>query len=140
MYPFTEAGCKQFSFIPPNFTVSLTSPEAATKIVLYKKLLLNILQYSQENTCVGVSFIKRRFQYKCFAVNIAKMLSDTYFEEQLRRAALASHTKVPPWGPTLRSYRIQLYPTHFLSNNLNDGEMTTSYLMFELHYKTAFLW
>ena len=30
------------------------SPEAATRGVLYKKLFLEILQYSQENTCVGV--------------------------------------------------------------------------------------
>ena len=96
MYPFTEAGCKQFIFIPPDFTVLLTSPEATTKIVLYKKLLLNVLQYSQENTCIGVSFIKKRFQHKCFAVNIAKMLKDTHFEEQLQMAAFASHTKVPP--------------------------------------------
>ena len=29
-----------------------------------------------------------------------EMFKDTYFEEQLRMAALASHTKVPPWGPT----------------------------------------
>ena len=30
------------------------SPEVATRGVLYKKLFLEILQYSQENTCVGV--------------------------------------------------------------------------------------
>ena len=30
------------------------SPEAATRGVLYKKLFLEILQYSQENICVGV--------------------------------------------------------------------------------------
>ena len=45
-------------FIPSDFTVLLTSPEEATRIVLNKKLLLKM----QENTCVGVSFIKRRFQ------------------------------------------------------------------------------
>ena len=33
-----------------------------------------------------------------------------------------------------------LYRTHTFINNLNDGEMITSHLMFELHYKTTFLW
>ena len=33
---FTEARFKQFIFIPSYFTVLLTSPEAATKVVLYK--------------------------------------------------------------------------------------------------------
>ena len=31
-------------------------PEATTGGVLWKKLFLKILQYSQENTCVTVSF------------------------------------------------------------------------------------
>ena len=33
---FTEARFKQFIFIPSYFTVLLTSPEAATNVVLYK--------------------------------------------------------------------------------------------------------
>ena len=48
-----------------------------------KKLSLKISQYSQENTCVGVSFnklagpqadnfIKKRLQYRCFPLNITK--------------------------------------------------------------------
>ena len=32
------------------------------------------------------------------------------------------------------------YQIHTFSNNLNDGEMIRSHLMFELHYKTTFLW
>ena len=51
-----------------------------------KKLLLKILQYSQENTCVGVPFFnenaglqsckfkKERLQRRCFNVNITKFL------------------------------------------------------------------
>ena len=35
--PFTEAGFKQFIFIPSDLTVLLTYPEVATKVVLYKK-------------------------------------------------------------------------------------------------------
>ena len=54
----------------------------------------NILQYSQENTCVGVPFkescrfearksIKRRLQHRCFPVNIAKFLRTAFSIEQL---------------------------------------------------------
>ena len=60
-------------------------PEAATGGVLRKEVLLKILQYLQENTCVGVflkqvtglqvyNFIKKRLQHRCFPVNIAKFL------------------------------------------------------------------
>ena len=55
--------------------------EAATWGVLYKEVFLNILQYSQENTCVGV-------QRRCFSVNITKFLRTPIFknicERQLR--------------------------------------------------------
>ena len=37
---------------------ALKSPEAATRGVLWKKVLLEISQNSQENTCAGVSFNK----------------------------------------------------------------------------------
>ena len=36
--------------------LTVKCPEAATGGVLLKKLFLEISQYSQENTCVGVSF------------------------------------------------------------------------------------
>ena len=50
-----------------------------------KKAVLKILEYSQENTCVGApfhkvtglvacNFIKKRLQDRCFPVNIAKFL------------------------------------------------------------------
>ena len=50
-----------------------------------KRLFLKILQYSQENTCVGsrfnrlagfktCNFIKKRLQHWCFPMNIAKFL------------------------------------------------------------------
>ena len=41
-----------------SMNLSCTSREAATGGVLWKKLFLKISQYSQENTCVGVSFNK----------------------------------------------------------------------------------
>ena len=43
--------------------------------------ILEILQYSQENTCAGVSFcnsITKKFQHTCFPVNIAKCLRTTF--------------------------------------------------------------
>ena len=102
--PFTEAGFKQSVFIdnviPSGFTVLLTSPEAATRVVLYKKLLLKILQYSQENTYVGVSFIKRRLQHRWFPVNIAKCLRTPIlmnsYECRLLRLTLGPHLRVQP--------------------------------------------
>ena len=54
--------------------------EAVTRGVLKKKLILKISPYSQENTCVGVSFnkvsflIKKRLQHRCLPVNIANLL------------------------------------------------------------------
>ena len=57
-----------------------------------KTLLLKILQYSWENTCVGLPFLmkmqafspvnfEKRLQHKCFPVNIVKFLRTPYFIE-----------------------------------------------------------
>ena len=118
MHPFPDAGFKQFVFISSDFTVLLTFPEAATRIVLYKKLHLKILQYSQENTCVGVLLIKRRFQDRCFPVNIAKCLRTPILKNNcewlLLRLMLRSHRRVPPYGLTIGSHWRVLGPgSHF---------------------------
>ena len=39
-----------------------------------------------------------------FPCEYCEMFKDTYVEEQLQMAALASHTKVSPQGPTLGSH------------------------------------
>ena len=61
------------------------------EVLCEKKLFAKILQYSQDNICVGVSFniTKKGLQYRCFPVNIAKFrgTKNTYFEEPLRTAA-----------------------------------------------------
>ena len=44
------------SFVRPS-TNTFQSTEVATGGVLLKKLLLKILKYSQESTCVEVSFL-----------------------------------------------------------------------------------
>ena len=48
--------------------------EAASGGVFQKKLFLKISQYSQESTCIGVSFFSKRLQHRCFLVNIVKFL------------------------------------------------------------------
>ena len=59
--------------------------EAATGGVLKKSLFWKFYQYSQKNTCFGVSillqacnFIEKRHQHGCFSVNIAKFLRTTF--------------------------------------------------------------
>ena len=94
--------------IPSDFPVLLTSPEAATRVILYKKLLLKISQYSRENTCVGVLCTKRRFQHRCFPVNIDKCLRTPVLKNNLEwlllRLTLRSHLRVPLQGLTLGSH------------------------------------
>ena len=56
-----------------------------------KYVFLKISQYSQENTCVGVSlfrhkaciFIKKRLQHRCFCINFAKFLRAAVFRKHL---------------------------------------------------------
>ena len=106
---FKEAGFKQSIFmdnnIPSGFIALLTFLEAATRVILYKKLLLKISQYLQENTCVGVSFIKRRLQHRYFPVNIAKCLRTPIlknsYECRLLRLTLGPHLRVPPYRVSL---------------------------------------
>ena len=55
-----------------------------------KTLVLKMSQYSQEITCVGVSFLKKfghqacsfirkKLQHKCFPVNVAKFLRTPFY-------------------------------------------------------------
>ena len=57
-------------FLFDIFDVQKQPPGCSVK----KKMFLKILQYSQEKTCVGASFLKKRFQHKFFPLNIAKSL------------------------------------------------------------------
>ena len=54
-----------------------------------KKVFLKISQYSQENTCAGVSFLiktllKKRLWRRCFPVTLAKFLKAPFLREHLR--------------------------------------------------------
>ena len=72
---FSHYGFTAASWIRVNYECWLCYTEAAFKIP-------QILQISQENTCVGVSFlgpkarnfIKKRLQHRCFPVKFAKFL------------------------------------------------------------------
>ena len=48
--------------------------KVATGGILSRKLLLKILLYSQENTCVKIALFKKRLPRRCFPVNIPKFL------------------------------------------------------------------
>ena len=72
--------------------------EAATGSVLWKKLLLKILQLSQENYFVEVSFwyscgpeglelFKKETSAEVFSCGYCVTFKNTYFEEYLRTAA-----------------------------------------------------
>ena len=64
-YPYERSGYQELSFI-----VFIT--EAVSRTCYVKKVLL------QENTCVGVSFLIKRLQYRCFPLNFAKFLRTTF--------------------------------------------------------------
>ena len=62
-----------------------------------KQVFLKLLQNSQENTCVGISFnklyqklnliinfIKKKLQHRYFLAKFAKFLRSTFFTENLR--------------------------------------------------------
>ena len=55
--------------------------EAATGGVLWEKVLLEISQNSQENTCPRVSFLMK-FD-RCFPVDLAKFLMTPFLTEHL---------------------------------------------------------
>ena len=76
------------------FVYQHSNPEAATQRCPIKKVFLEILENSQENTCVRVSFLiklqtvpatllKRRLWHRCFAVNFAKFLRTPFVTEHL---------------------------------------------------------
>ena len=67
--------------------------------VFYKKVLLEISQNSQENTCAGDSFLiklqappttslKKRLWHRCFPVNFAKFLRTPFSQNTLGRLLL----------------------------------------------------
>ena len=80
---------------PNNFKNQKQITEAAVRRYFSKQVFLEISQYSQQITCVGVSFkkvaglnasnvIKKRLQHRCSPVNFAKFLRTAFFIENLR--------------------------------------------------------
>ena len=69
--------------------VLLQVTEPTTGGVLKKKVALEILQNSQENTCAKVSFlIKKGLWHKCFPVNFVKFLGTTLLRNTSGRLLL----------------------------------------------------
>ena len=64
--------------------------EAAIACVLYKKLFLNIAQYSQEDAFVRVLFIPTQM----FSCEYYEIFKSVYFEEYLRATASALSWKL----------------------------------------------
>ena len=62
--------------------------EAAARGVLYKKLFLNISQYSQESTCVGVYFYLKETPAQVFFYEYCVIFKSTCFEEICERLLL----------------------------------------------------
>ena len=90
---------RRFEYVPWKIIwfcfVYLISARNSHPEVFCKKVLLKILQYSQENTCVRVSFLiklqpapaallKKRLWQRRFSVNFAKFLRTPFFTEHLR--------------------------------------------------------
>ena len=90
---------------PSAFSVEMAfvtkkTTEAATRVVLLKKMFLEILQNSQENTCARVFFLikvaglrsatlfKKRLWHLCFPVNFAKFLGTPFLQNTSGRLLL----------------------------------------------------
>ena len=66
-------------------------PGAATRGVLWKKLLLEISQNSQENTCARACpaiLLKKRLWGRCFPVNFVKFLRTPFLQNTSGRLLL----------------------------------------------------
>ena len=80
--------------------------EAATRVALQKKVFLEILQNSQENTCARVSFFSKvaglgRLWHRCFPVNFAKFLRTPFLQNTTGRL-LIDFTVKPVYSGHLR--------------------------------------
>ena len=74
--------------------------KAATRGALYEKVLLEILQNSQENNCARISFfpeflnlrpatlLKKRLWHRCFPVNFTKFLRTPFLQSTSGRLLL----------------------------------------------------
>ena len=75
-------------------------PEAVARRCSAKKLFLKILQNSQENTCVGVSFsikLKASGNSVFFSVNFAKMLRAHFYLISVKSSSAMTHKTL--WRP-----------------------------------------
>ena len=95
---------KNVNFVPREVQRILSSHKISRKYneqeVFYKKAVIKISQYLQENTCVGVSFfnknvglqacyfIKKRLQHRCFLDNAANFFTTAILKNICERLLL----------------------------------------------------
>ena len=108
--------------------------EAATGCVLYKNVLLEILQNSQENTCATVSFfiklhteacnfIKNETLSQAFSCEFCKISKSTFFTKHFRTTASEK------W---LFSYLIRIHTCFFCASNFTYAVKLKLYREFSL--------
>ena len=79
-----------FHLLISNFVsflnLTLSEPVAWRRSV--KKVLLNIWQNSQKNTCAKVSFLIKRLYQRCFLMSFAKLLTPSGLQNLLQMAII----------------------------------------------------
>ena len=78
--------------------------EAATGVVLYKKMFLKISQNSQENTCARVSFLIERLWHRCFLVNFVKFSRTPFLQNTSGQGVILPTMITPCSGRLLLPY------------------------------------
>ena len=107
---------KHVNFVPKDVQRILSSHKSImNRKCSTRKLFLKISQYSQENTCVGISFLIKMQAFRAPALlkrdsNTGvfcehwEIFKNTYFEEHLRTAASESFIWFSPaWTNNIRS-------------------------------------
>ena len=96
--------------------------EAATRGVLWKKVLLEISQNSQDNTCARVSFkslLKKGLWHRCFPVNSVKFVR-THFLQNTSRRLLSNGMNSVIW------WKMIIFSQHLFSQHFQTSKSVTS--------------
>ena len=88
--------------------------EAATRGVLWKKVLLEVSQNSQDNNCARVSFkslLKKGLWHRCFPVNCVKFVR-THFLQNTSRRLLSNGMNSVIW------WKMIIFSQHLFSQHI----------------------
>ena len=123
----------QYCYFRPAAIWKLTSTRTSRRRCSVKKLFLEILQNSQENTCARVSFLKKlqplvcnfikkkRLWHRCFPVNFAKFLKHVFLQNTSSGCFWNNHSYYSFLDYALISV-IELLKTH-KKDNFQNGRM-----------------